>query len=274
MIPDIPVLRILPIEKIILHEEHDTQRSIPLMEKLRAQSILRNPPIVMPLNDHSTRYMVLDGANRVTAMREMMFPHILAQVVTADDPDITLRTWNHITWGMTAQAFLKNLRRIKELDIQRMDRAPLRPPGHISLQILTVDGALYACDMPSSLKKRVHALHEIVNTYKARAYVDRTNQVVIDSFKAIYPDLTALIVFPRFEITEALELAGHGWVVPAGITRFTVNPRALRVNYPLHELASGKTIKEKEAYLQDWLRECIRAKRVRHYPEATFLFDE
>ena len=83
MIPNLPNLRILPIESVILHEDHDMQRTLPLVEKLRAQGIIRNPPIVMPLHDGTNRFMVLDGANRVTSLRELEFPHIVAQVVEA-----------------------------------------------------------------------------------------------------------------------------------------------------------------------------------------------
>ena len=63
MITSLPTLDILPIENVILHEDHDMQRSKPLIEKLRSAGILRNPPIVMSLADGSDRYMVLDGAN-------------------------------------------------------------------------------------------------------------------------------------------------------------------------------------------------------------------
>ena len=50
MVPNLPTLKILPIDLLILHEDHDMQRTLPLVEKLRAQGIIRNPPIVMPLH--------------------------------------------------------------------------------------------------------------------------------------------------------------------------------------------------------------------------------
>jgi hypothetical protein len=101
MIPNIPNLRILPIESLILHEDHDMQRSLPLVEKLRAQGNIRNPPIVMSLNDGTDRSMVLDGAKRVTSLRAMEFTHIVAQVVQPDDKHVNLRTWNHVVWDMS-----------------------------------------------------------------------------------------------------------------------------------------------------------------------------
>ena len=119
MIPSLPHLEILPIESLILHEDHDMQRSAPLIEKLRAAGILRNPPIVMPLMDGTKRFIVLDGANRVTSIQEMEFPHIIAQVVEADDSNVNLQTWNHVVWGMNPKALMSAFRKVNGMKIGR-----------------------------------------------------------------------------------------------------------------------------------------------------------
>ncbi|RJP55474.1 MAG: hypothetical protein C4583_00495 [Anaerolineaceae bacterium] len=276
MIPNIPTLQILPLKKLILHEDHDIQRTLPLVAKLRAQGILRNPPIVMPLGDGSGRYMVLDGANRVTSLQEMEFPHIVAQVVQADDPHVNLQTWNHVVWGMSSKALMTDLRKIKELDVVKVDtHKSVDAPKYVPVQIRLPDGKLYMLlESPSDLAHHIHVLHKVVNAYKTRSSLDRTSQTLVDSFKAIYPDLTALVLFPSFKIKTVLKLAGQNIVLPTGITRFTASPRALHLNYPLHELSSGRPIAYKEAYLQHWIQERIKNKGVRQYAEATFLFDE
>jgi hypothetical protein len=110
--------------------------------------------------------------------------------------------------------------------------------------------------------------------YKTRASLDRTSQTLVDTFKSVYPDLNALVIFPSFRIKTVLKLAGQNILLPTGITRFTASPRALHLNYPLHELSSGKPISYKEAYLKQWIQDRIKNKGVRHYAEATFLFDE
>ena len=45
--------------------------------------------------------MVLDGANRVTALEEMEFPHIVVQVVRYETPAVHLHTWYH---GLTGDS--------------------------------------------------------------------------------------------------------------------------------------------------------------------------
>ncbi|MBN1451299.1 MAG: hypothetical protein JW963_09810, partial [Anaerolineales bacterium] len=235
----------------------------------------RNPPIVMPLTDGSERYMVLDGANRVTSLREMGFPNIVAQVVEPDDKNVTLQTWNHIVWGMDSQLLIESVRNVKTIKLKKIDpQKSFDPPETIPVQIRLPDGSLYLAITPTELIDKVGALHGIVDCYKEIALLDRTSQTLPESFKATYPDMTALVIFPRFDIPSVLYLAGQNCVLPTGITRFTISPRALHLNYPLHELSSGKPIEYKEAYLQHWVVERIKNKGVRHYAEATFLFDE
>jgi hypothetical protein len=276
MILSPPSLRILPLESLILHEDHDMQRTLPLVEKLRAAGILRNPPIVMPLMDGTKRYMVLDGANRVTSLLEMEFPHIVAQVVEADDPHVSLQTWNHIVWGMSVKTLMSEIRRIKGVSVQKIDtHKSVDAPKYVPVNIRLPDGKLYLLvETPGDLGGHIRVLHQIVNAYKTRASLDRTSQTLIDSFKEIHKDLTALVIFPAFKIKTVLKLAGRRIMLPSGITRFGVSPRALHLNYPLHELSSGKPVEYKEEYLKKWIEERVKKKGVRLYSEATFLFDE
>lgn len=230
----------------------------------------------MPLTDGTDRYMVLDGANRVTSLMEMEFPHIVAQVVRSDDLHVSLQTWNHVVWGMSTKTLIGGIRKIKGLDVIRVNTLKsLDAPKYVPVQIRLPDGKLYLlAETPSELDDHIDTLHQIVNTYKTRASLDRTSQTLIDSFKNVYPDLTALVIFPNFKIKTILKLAAQNIVLPTGITRFTVSPRALHLNYPLHELSSGKPIEYKEDYLREWIEDRVKDKGIRFYAEQTFLFDE
>jgi len=272
----LPNLQILPVDSLILHEDHDVQRSLPLVEKLRSQGIIRNPPIVMPLNDGTDRYMVLDGANRVTSLQEMEFPHAVAQVVTAKDKNVNLQTWNHVIWGMSAKTLMTSLHKIGGIEPVKVNtNKSLDAPKYLPMQARFSDGRFFIFnEEPSDLATHIQTLHKIVNTYKTYASLDRTSQTRIDSFKKVYPDLTALFIFPSFKIKTVLKLAGQGILLPTGITRFTVSPRALHLNYPLHELSSAKPVEYKQDYLDHWIAQRVKKKGVRLYSEATFLFDE
>jgi hypothetical protein len=220
--------------------------------------------------------MVLDGANRVTSLQEMEFPHIVAQVVEVSNPNVNLQTWNHVIWGISTKALMSELRKVKGLEVIKINTSrSLDAPKYVPVQIRLPDGKFYLLtESPSDLPAHIGTLHKIVNAYKTRASLDRTSQTLIDSFKPIYPDLTALVIFPSFKVKTVLKLAAQQIVLPTGITRFTVSPRALHLNYPLHELSSGKPLEYKEAYLKKWIEERVKKKGVRLYSEATFLFDE
>lgn len=276
MISNLPNLRILPTESVILHEDHDLQRTLPLIDKLRSQGVLRNPPIVMPLNDETNRFMVLDGANRVTSMRELEFPHIVAQVVESSNPHVNLQTWNHVVWGMKTRSLVTALHKVDGIELVRVNtRKSLDAPRYVPMQVRLPNDIFFIMkETPSDLATHIQTMHNVVNAYKTRASFDRTSQTLIETFKKIYPDLTALVIFPQFKVKTVLKLAGQSILLPSGITRFTVSPRALHLNYPLHELSSGKPIEYKQKYLNQWIHERVKTKGVRLYSEATFLFDE
>jgi hypothetical protein len=75
-----PHLEIIPVANLVEHEWHDDQRTPPLAARIQESGVLRNPPIATPLWEDSQRFMLLDGANRVTAFRKLNFPHVVVQV--------------------------------------------------------------------------------------------------------------------------------------------------------------------------------------------------
>lgn len=278
MIRDLPLLAILRVDKLLLHEEHDRQRTLPLVDKVRQSGILRNPPIVTPLHDRTGRYMVLDGAHRTLTFEMLEIPHILAQVVEPDDPGLDLKPWNHVLWEWETQAFVESIAEVTNLTLIRRDleHAQEELTNKRSLAIIrTPDEDTFAAHPPTTdLGTRVSMLHEIVDQYKDRAKLDRTNLVDMEKLKELYSNLTGLVVMPSFRVEDVLYLVGEGKMLPAGSTRFTIAPRALHVNYPLDELAADKSLEQKDRQLQQWLQKKIENKNVRYYEEPTFLFDE
>ncbi len=278
MIRDLPLLAILPVDKLLLHEHHDQQRSPDLIKSIEQSTVLRNPPIVVPLRDRTGRYLVLDGAHRSLVFKELEIPHILAQVVEPDDPGLDLNPWNHVIWEYETQAFIENIRAIPNLELEAKDhpdaRQELQEKQALALLRLP-DGETLAAYPPSNdLVTRVDLLNKVVDTYTNRGRLDRTGLGEMEALIKLYPQLTGLVILPRFRVEDVLYLAGVDRLLPAGSTRFTIAPRALHVNYPLKELRAEKSLEEKDAALQDWLQERVASKSVRYYAEPTYLYDE
>jgi L-serine kinase (ATP) / ParB family transcriptional regulator, heme-responsive regulator len=277
MIPELPDLKFLRIDSVIIHEWHDEQRTPPLIEKIREGGLFRNPPIVTPLQDDSGRYMVLDGANRVTALRSMGFPDILVQVVEPKHPGLRLENWNHVLWEMDSRVLLSDIRSIQDVNpviMEDQGQPNIMDDCGLALVQIPRGKKFTLCTNAEELVVKVALLNAIVDCYKDRCKLDRTMARDIHELEDMYPDLSGLIIFPQFKIQDVLVLAGQGYLLPTGITRFTVSPRALHVNYPLYELAADKPLEEKNEALQRWVQTRINKKGVRYYAEPTFLYDE
>jgi len=273
-----PELKIIRLDKLVVIEHYDTQRTAPLIDRLRSSGVLRNPPIVSPFNDQSGRYMVLDGTNRTTALTKMGYPHVIVQVVEPDSPNLKLQTWNHVLWGYPTDDFNENILKISDISLKshkgNLDLEKMWQANSLCL-IQTSDSQSVQVRIPDpEIIIKVRKLNEIVSSYKNIAKFDRTKQTDIDSLSNMYDDFTGLIIFPPFNIDEIMDLCGEGHLFPPGITRFSITPRALRINYPLDDLAADRSLNEKNEQLKLWVQERIARKGVRFYSEATVLFDE
>lgn len=276
MLAGTPRLEVMPIASLVIHERHDEQRTSPLMARIQKSGVLRNPPVVVPLPDGSQRYMVLDGANRITTLRKMGYPHAVVQVVSPDDPELKLYNWNHVVWGLDPPELISIIGNLN--DIELVSGEEERPDlwGDCGLAIIQIPRGdrFTICTQEEQLVSRVELLNKIVDCYKDRARLDRTNEWSVVRLTALYPDLCGLVIFPHFEIQQVLKLAGEGCLLPAGITRFTISPRALHLNYPLEAMAADQPLEEKNSDLQRFIQERMAQKGVRYYAEATYLFDE
>ena len=266
-----PTLDILPAENIRLHEHHDPQRTSPLKSRIDNSGVLYNPPIVIPFSNGDDDFMVLDGANRVTSLKELGVPHLLVQIVEPDSPGLGLQTWNHVIWGISQQELMENIQGISQLTMQESDDSGFKPDDMAFLQ--QVDGQKIRLST-SAPELRSDKISEIVSLYGSLARFDRTMLEDIRSMDGLYQQLTGLVIYPQFTIEEVVQFCQDGRLLPAGVTRFIVSPRALRVNYPLGNLCGDHSIEEKREILRTFIQDRLDKKGVRIYTETTVLYDE
>jgi len=277
---ELPDLRFVEVDRLVPHEQHDEQRAEPLVRKLHEMGVLKNPPIVAALapdDPGDGRFVVLDGANRVTAAKAAGFPHLLVQVVRYDDDSIRLTTWHHALIGPTRadlEAMCAEIAGLEHEDAEpRHARAVLARREvfaivHVNDQTIMLRGG-------RDLHEHNALLNAVVDRYRHRYRYHRVTSDWLGEARARFPDVTALVVFPHFEQAEILELALSGARVPAGITRHVIPWRALRVNVPIGLLAdTDRSIADKDAWFREWILERIAERHVRFYEESTVLFDE
>ncbi len=274
----LPHLAIVPVEQLVAHEHHDDQRAEPLYERLAESSVLRNPPIISPIEDGSGKFVVLDGANRTIAFQKLGYPHILCQIVRVGDPGIALSTWNHVIWDFSPDDLLGALVGLSDIRMSASDPVGAQQEivsGHALAVIQLIGKGTFAVQVDrTDLEVRIGVLNKIVDLYKDRAMMDRTAVTDLAGLADVYPNLCGLMIFPPFEPRKVLWLASRQIHLPAGITRFTISPRALRINYPMDRLREDAPLDEKNEALAKWTRELVARKSVRYYAEHTVLFDE
>ena len=275
----LPDLRILPVADLLLHERHDAQRCEPLVQRLAEEQVLRNPPIVAPIGDGDARFVVLDGANRVTAAECLGLPHIAAQVVPyGSGADVVLDCWHHLVTGVAPGDFAGALARLPGVRVVPADAAHARAllaRREAIAAIAFADGGHCAVRAEGTLHERVACLNDMVDLYRGAAQVFR---VSTDRIEALLPQhgeaVTALVLFTRHDPSEIVELARVGAALPAGITRHVIARRALRLDLPLAVLAAPGSLEAKNAWLEEWIRAKVAQRQVRYYQESTFVFDE
>lgn len=276
--PDLPHLRIVPTAGLHPHELPDEQRAEPLVKALRRDQTLKNPPIVLPIADRAEEYVVLDGANRVTALRLLGLPHSLVQVVHPNEDSVRLRTWNHILLSGEPGEVQSTLLSVEGLSFEAADLREARAAlarGDSLVNFIVRGGSVYRTEIhDGKLKTRIQALSELVEGYHGRVPFERTSAERLDLLDNLYDQPACLVVFPEFTAEEVVAGAANEWHFPPGITRFIVSPRALRLNYPLAKLEGGRDQVQKNEQLAEWIRQRMRNRRIRYYAESTFLFDE
>lgn len=263
-----PDLRIVLTESVLPHEEHDSQRSQPLIERLKHEAVVINPPIVAPMD--ATRYVILDGANRCYAFEQLQYPHILVQVAPYDDGHIELSTWQHVVSHWDADEFIGHLSRLNS--IQLFEGQDARAIAHILLR----DDRVLAVGAPvSTTHERNAALREVVRVYQQNATLHRTALAEPEDIWPLYPNAIALVIFPRYQPADIIAAARYRAFLPPGISRHIVHGRAIHVNFPLAEL-KDETIRlsEKNRQLATWMQQKLANRKIRYYAEATYQFDE
>ncbi len=273
-----PDLRIVPLDGLVEHEYNDVQRTTPLAERLEAEGLLKNPPIVAQLGDEEGRFVVLDGANRTTALHLLGYPHVLVQVVRYENPPVTLSTWHHLVCGLGIGDFLGAMRDVEGLELRQTDTLAARAGlarRELLAYLVCADGRTYAARTEArTLHAQNALLNGMVDTYKTRGRLFRTASDNLAEAQALYPDLTGLVIFPNYEAAEVMTLARDGELLPTGLTRHLIQGRALRTNYPLSELKSDDTLEAKNERLKAWMQRKLGSKEIRFYGEATYAFDE
>jgi hypothetical protein len=263
-----PDLQIVLTDSLHPHEDHDSQRTMPLIARLQHESVVINPPIVAPMGHH--QFVILDGANRYYAFSHLKYPHILVQVATYESGYVDLKTWRHIVCNWDSDIFVQYLRALPNIQIREGRQASA------IAHIIFKDQRVIALQSPvENTHERNAALREVVKVYQRNATLHRTALHNPEEIWPLHPEGIAILEFPAYQPADIMAAAQQQAYLPAGVSRHIIYGRALRVNYSLDALrGESASLDEKNVALQQWVRQKLANRQVRYYAEATYQFDE
>ena len=269
-------LRIVRLGDVLLHEQIEKNRVERLVQRLEADQFLKNPPSV---TEHNAKYILLDGATRVTALRRIGCRDVIVQIVDYAAPGMVLETWNHMLLDAPVDELFRSLRALPGLLVEQTTASA----ANVALDrrdaigaLLLGDGQAYALRLANdgTLENQAHMLNQVVAAYEGRGEMYRVAHTDVERLLAEHGRLSALFVFPRYRPDEIRRLALNGAKLPMGVTRHIIPGRALRINIPLDVLRRDEPLEQKNAWLDEWMKSKMRERHVRFYQEPVFLFDE
>jgi len=271
-IGELPELTIVPAEDILFHEEPDIERVAKLIDRFSADGILKNPPIVARVENNSKR-ILLDGANRVTALTKLAFTDVLVQEIKLHDPGLAISQWHHAVEHLTKQEIISHIDNIEGLTRVEVNQGT-NEDNDALCQIVFADEARITLYGDGDIFHKVELLKKFTDLYHKLALMDRVSYTNMDHLKKNYVNFTALVTFRVFSKEDILQLSNAHIRVPSGVTRVLLPKRALNFNLHLDILKAELSLEEKNEWLRETIRNKILQKSIRFYREPTFFFDE
>lgn len=249
----VPALRVVPIDSVRRHEEVDPLRVAELRDRIATERIQMNPVICMEADE---RFVVLDGASRTEAVRSLGLSHIVVQPV--DPATVTLETWHHVIRDCPPQQVVERIRAVPSILLSEEEGKP---------QVTTVDGERFSVlGMDMSPNTTLNAL---VDSYIGQWLTSRIIDPHPGTVTTRFPDWSVIVEFPAVRVEDVVKAALGADLLPAGVTRFLVPERVLRLSAPIELLESG----DQEA-LDRLIDERSAGGRVRRYEETVVILDD
>lgn len=273
-IGELPDLKIIPVDQIVFHEEPDNERSSSLEIFLQKEGKIKNPPIVAYYNDHG-HSILLDGANRITALKNLGVKDVIVQRIDLFDPDLIFLNWHHAIEKLSKDSLLNEIKKIDGVQIKNTeeeDKIDFDEQGLCKISFR--DGTVYHILTATNLLTKIALLNKLTAIYHGFDYMDRVSYTNLEHLKRNYPEFCSVISFRKITKEELIRIVENGKKLPSGVTRIILPKRALRLNVPLDILRFEAPVEEKNHWLQKRINQQVKDKSIRFYFEPTFLFDE
>ena len=258
MISSLEDLFVVPLSRLLLHEAHDGSRLSRLAGRIGEEGFQRHPVIIFPQEEN---YLVLDGAHRVQALKNLGCEFVLTQRI--DLPE-KAESWGHVL-SIPGRSKLYGLESVEvssghgdgEHDDARLAGIEFAAGEYVSVTA-----------REPGLAGEVRGLWELQKLYPGGGVVTRVEPGATVELAGD----ESIVFYRSFTLEELAEVVRSGAVLPAGITRFRARERILGVRFPLEKLRDG-SLEGRNEELRAFVEERRKQNRVRYYAEPVVLFE-
>ncbi len=268
-------LEILKISDVLLHESTETNRLRNIFDRISGSKHLMNPVIV---GKYGNQNILIDGANRLSTLKEIGCKLIIAQLTDYKSKRIKLRNWNHLIYDINFDSIKEfcnsngfRFRVMKYRDAKNV----LNADHHfILVSDISKPGSILI-HLPGIFENVIEGLHKFTKLYFNKYSFDRSEEEIS------YYDLRkysrrkgVLVEFFKFDKKQIVKIANSKIKLPAGISRHILDNRVLHVKYEISKLKDEDGLEQKRSELNKYLIGKIDSNKVRQYRESVIVFDE
>lgn len=266
-------LKIVPIKSLVTYEDYDPVRTEKIVDNIVKSSHFINPIIIGTIGQKN-KFLVIDGANRLQAMKNLGAKYISAQVVDYLNPEeIELRANEHYL-DVSGKEFLDLIRR-NNIKVRRLGNIKnLKPINFLNdgknLCIIYLEKEVYFVPAQGSLKNDLGVLNQLIRSYKGRTLIKRKSEV-----GNLVGHAGVVLKFKSFSPSDIVEAALKRLRFESGITWHLISNHIIHFKLPSRVLISGLgSEKLMAAYLKKTIKEKTNNLSIRRYLSNVYICDE
>jgi L-serine kinase (ATP) / ParB family transcriptional regulator, heme-responsive regulator len=268
-------LELLKIKDIKLHETTEFNRLRNVYNRIAYSKYIMNPVIVGRYNED---LILIDGANRLSTLKEIGCKLAIAQVIDYKNNKIKLKRWHHLIYELDIAdiiSFCDKLK-LKYSFVRYVEGSKILKDKFNYILVSDIsESKTILINLPKNFRQLIETLNDFTRLYFKNFNFDRSEEEIsISDLRKYTRKKGVLIEFPCFTKKQIVEIANNHDRLPAGITRHILENRVLHVRYELTKLMDESLLEMRNKELEKYLINKIDNNKVRQYRESVIVFDE
>ena len=266
-------LKLVPIDNLLTYEDFDSERVEKLIHSISASKTFFNPLTVGNIGEKN-RYLLIDGTNRLEALKRLKAPYVFIQIVDYLNPsEVELKGNEHYLSCFPSKFKLLMTKAGISLESVRKSDSSLtyRNNGNL-LAMIYIEKRAYRLNVQGNLDldRKTEQLNKFVGSYKNNCRVCRKSEM--GDVSQNYP---IVIKFKKFTPSDIVEIVSRNLRLESGVTWHVVDNSVIHFRIPLKILIKGfEGEKEADLVLRDIIKKKMNNFSIRRYSSNIYVCDE